>query len=193
MEAQYELTVDDLVAFNLSHFRRSPTMRRIYLTILLLAWISVPAGIAIFLVQSYRAEASPLAADLVPFLITWAVLHSVVFAFLVYRGYRRGASTFFATAGLARRLIREGDLSSLVGRYKLTISPTSIVEISPRAESTIQMAAVQRIVVADQHAFVYVSPIQAFVIPRRAFPQSVDFEHFIQKLEEFSHVIAARN
>jgi len=62
----------------------------------------------------------------------------------------------------------------------------------PKSEARHNISMVQRIIITKDHAFVYVSPIQAFIIPRRAFVPPETFDAFIRTLEDYSGVRAER-
>jgi hypothetical protein len=72
------------------------------------------------------------------------------------------------------------------------VTRTEITESSPQGEATCAMSAVEKIVVTGDHAFIYSSPVQAFVVPRRAFATSVDFESLVAMIEQFSRKSAMR-
>jgi len=172
----YELTLDDFVAFDTSHQRRSPFLRAITLSIFIVAWLAIPVGAFVYLLAR-QSEAT--------FLIVWAVLHFLVFGYLVLRIIRRGWSDPLS-AMLIRRMLTEVDTSSMVGQYELDVSPTAITESSPKGEVTATISAVQRIVVTDNHVFIYVAIVQAFVVPRNAFRMETEFEAFVATIEEYS-------
>jgi hypothetical protein len=177
----YQLTLDDFVAFNMSHQRRSPLLRAITLGIFIIAWVAIPVGVLAYLLPRH-ADTN---FETTLFLVVWAVVHFLVFGYLVLRIIRRGWSSPLS-AVLIRRMLTEGDTSSMVGQYKLIVSPTEMTESSPKGESTCAMSAVQRIVVTDEHVFIYVAPVQAFVVPRNAFRSATDFEDFVAMIEEYS-------
>jgi hypothetical protein len=181
MDVAYDLTTDDFVAFNVHHQRRSPLVRTITTSAVMVVWLVVAVAVALYALFAVRDRTT-----LIVCLLLWGAVVSV-FGFLLWRMARRAPSNR-PSAGL----VAERDTSSMVGPYKLNVTRTEITESSPQGEATCAMSAVEKIVVTGDHAFIYSSPVQAFVVPRRAFATSVDFESLVAMIEQFSRKSAMR-
>lgn len=189
MEIEYEQTLEDVIAFNEAHQNRSPLMRSIRLSLFGTAWIAIPIGIVVYFVAAANAGKLPQDPPVLMFLILWGVAHFIVFGLITLRIARTGRSIVTANF-LVRRILTEGDTSSLTGRRKLSVSPTTISDSSPSGESSWKMTAVQKILVTEHYAFIYVSPVHAFIVPRRAFFRPEEFERFVKLVEQYSRQTA---
>jgi hypothetical protein len=162
-EIDFELSVDDLVAFQLDYVDRLPVFRFAVGCLGTALALVIPVGVAGLLLNIDH-----FAAEDVIFLIAFAIVvfiaNIATTVWFLYRGMPSKANGW-----LVRYLITRGNTASLVGSYSLLISPTDILERAPQSEHRFVLSAVQKIVLARQHVFIYVSPIQAFIIPRRAF------------------------
>lgn len=67
----------------------------------------------------------------------------------------------------AAALYREGPNPMFDGPHLLRLEESSLVSISPGAESRLPFTSVQRVVDTEDYVFVYVGAIQALVVPRR--------------------------
>jgi hypothetical protein len=177
-QVEYDLTFDDYVAFNHQHSERMFAMRTVRMALQLIFGMSVPIGVAYYLLT----RSAPM--EVAAFLIIWSVGNLAIFTCLALWWHPR--SPPFTTRWLVWWYMSRGDTSSVFGRHWLAISPQDIYERSPKAESRLNMSSVQRIALTPNHAFVYISPMHAFIIPRRAFITPEMFDAFIATLEQYS-------
>jgi hypothetical protein len=181
-EVEFDLTLEDYVVFNQEHTDRLFAMRLVRLALTLVVGLSVAIGVAIYL---FTTPAEP---GVMAFLILWAVVNLLAFiGIAIWWNHRRRP---WGSGWFLRWYITRGDTSSIFGRHRIVLSPHEIYERSPKAESRLAMSIVTRIVVTTDYAFVYISPIQAFIIPRRAFFPPATFDAFVRTLEEYSGVRA---
>src|SRR5262245_4407566 len=138
MEIEYDQTFEDVVAFNEAHQSRSPVIRGMRLAVFGLVWVSIPLGIAIYSFNAWKAGDLPRPNALI-FLWLWAVVHFLLFGFVVYRIARTGR-TLTSGMFLVRRMLSEGDVSSLIGRRRLSLTPAAISDSSPNGDSTWKMS-----------------------------------------------------
>jgi hypothetical protein len=165
---EYGLSLEDLVAFALHHERSSPLRRRrrrvlhLGLAFLLAAVVTAVCGLA-------RAPAWF-------WLFGYAV---VVFYFLRFPGrYEKGLRRNVEQA------YREGRNLGLLGPHRLTVDPEAITEATALREVRTRWAAVEQVVEAKDHLFVYVSGSTAFVVPRSAFGQPEEASRFVAQVRE---------
>jgi hypothetical protein len=104
----------------------------------------------------------------------------------------RGPSGFLMRWYL-RYLLTRGDTRSMVGRHTLRISPTDITERGPQAEHRFAIAAVQKLVRSRGNLYIYVSPVQAIVVPARTFEHPAMMEGLVRALELYSKASAIRD
>jgi len=178
-EVEFDLTVEDFVAFNHDHMERLFAMRATRVVLALVVGLAVPVGVTRYLMSE------DVAAEAAPFLILWAVIHFLAFVAIAIWWSRRSSS--WGTGWIYRWLATRGDSSAIFGRYRFVISPQGILERSPKAEARYDISVVQKIIVTANHAFIYISPLQAFIIPRRAFFPTETFDAFVDTLGQFAN------
>jgi hypothetical protein len=173
-EVEFDLTVEDFIAFNHDHVERMFAMRTTRVVLALFVGLTVPVGVAFYWMSN------DVAADAAPFVILWAVVHFLGFVAVAIWWSRRSSS--WGSGWIYRWLATRGDTSAIFGRYRFVISPREILERSPKAEAHYDISVVQKIIATATHAFIYVSPLQAFIIPRRAFVPVETFDAFLDTL-----------
>lgn len=171
MTSEYELTKDDLSAFNLYHHRHSPTARRQYLRswfVPAVIWSLVFAGIW-YLADRERGTPLRTFLDLLP-------LFSGVPIYLLYFpwAYRRKLRKIVAG------MVSEGQNRGLLSRRQVTISPEGITESSEFGQTSTAWRAVERVAETGNHAYIYTNALAAVIVPRRAFAGPSEFEEFVR-------------
>jgi hypothetical protein len=171
MTAEYEITKEDLSAFNLYHHRHSPSARRQYLRswfippiILLLVFSSIW-----YLADRDRGTPFQTFLDLLP-------LFSFVPLYLLYfpLAYRRTLRKIVAG------MVSEGQNRGLLSRHRVTISPENVAESSEHGQISTTWRAVERVVSDDEHAYIYTNAMAAIIVPSRAFAGPSEFEEFVR-------------
>jgi len=167
MHLTFDLTQDDIMAYQLYHYAHSPAARRqkwtgaVWVVILgLMVWV-----IPVFLTGSFGQSArtwwpfllvAPLSLSL--FLLRWKSI------------LRRNIE----------RMIAEGSNRALLGRKEVTITPVEITAAGELRSTTVRWKAVERIEVADEYAYVYFSALEAVILPRRAFAGEAEFAAWVE-------------
>jgi hypothetical protein len=95
----------------------------------------------------------------------------------------RGARPMFMGM-LTRWMVARGDTSSLFGPYIVRVHQNEIVERGPKSEHRFAISAIQKLVIDAEHVYAYVSPVQAIVIPSRAFGHSLEQKAFVASIEQ---------
>lgn len=171
MTTEYEITKDDLSAFNLYHQRHSPTARRQYLRswfVPAFIWLLVCTGIW-YLADRERGTPLRTFLDLLP-------LFSGVPVYLLYFpwAYRRKLRT------MIEGMVSEGQSRGLFTRHRVTISSEAVTEVSEFGQTSTAWRAVERVAAADDYAYIYTNALAAIIVPRRAFAGSSEFEDFVR-------------
>jgi len=118
-DVEFELTLEDYVAFNHEHMERMFAMRAIRLALALIGGLSVPLGVAIYLLSQ------PTALQLKAFLIFWAVVNFLVFVGIAIWWYR--SAPLWGTDWFIRWYATRGDASGIFGRYRIMLAPREIL------------------------------------------------------------------
>jgi cbb3-type cytochrome oxidase subunit 3 len=171
MTAEYEITKEDLSAFNLYHHRHSPTARRQYLR----SWF-VPAFIWLFVCTGIwyladRERGTPLRTflDLLP-LFSGIPLYLLYFPWAYRRKLRK----------IVAGMVSEGQNRGLFSRHRVTISADGVTDSSELGQTSTAWRAVERVAAAEEHAYIYTNALAAVIVPRRAFAAPSEFEEFVR-------------
>jgi len=161
MQAQFNQTEDDIIAFILVHIKYSPAAWR--------RWKIVALCLLFF-----GLALSLLFRDLQP--LWMAGLLTVMFIGLV-RVFPKM---------LFRKMAREGRNASLLGPRTVTISPEGVAEKTEVSESNYRWSTVERICTTDDYAFLYVSALSALIVPKRAFSAPSEFAAFVSEARKYA-------
>jgi hypothetical protein len=168
MEVEYELTPDDLYAFQWRAAFKSPIARRAGRKVYLY-WF-----LALLLISALPA----IGAD-------GFVISRVNFTFLLVAF----PAVVLAQWYLQRRLMRRAILQLLkaenpgkgqLGSHRVVLSEDGVVEKTAVGESRTSWAGVDRIEQNPEYVYIYTSPASAHVIPKRAFRNMQEAEGFYE-------------
>ncbi|MBX5480808.1 MAG: YcxB family protein [Myxococcaceae bacterium] len=150
MELKYEVTLEDATEFALYHHRHSPTLvrRRRFLRVGMCGLLAIVAGAVGALARS-------------PFLGAVGFAFALAFWFMFPRRYERGLRETVA------KLYAEGKNLDVLGPTTLTLDEEFITETTPTREVRTRWGAVERVVDAPMHVFIYVTGSTALILPRR--------------------------
>jgi hypothetical protein len=154
VEIEHDLTPEDVIAFQKFHLA-SPTkaergLRR-------QNWI----GIVFFGLLSLLGVAASLNGE-------WSI--ATVFAVIAFGGIL--LSTLFRRQFLAwqiRRTLRKVEYAKELGWRRMEISPEGLRITTDETTTTLKRSGVERLAGTNEHAFFYVSPNSAHILPRLAF------------------------
>jgi hypothetical protein len=176
MTADYDLTKEDLSAFNLYHHRHSPTARRQYLR----SWL-LPAFLLLlictglwYLADRERGTPFRTFVDLLP-LFGSVPLYLLLFPW----NYRRKLRKIIAG------MVSEGANRGLLGRHRVTISPENVSESGDFVQISTAWRAVEKVVALEEHAYIYLNALAAIIVPRRAFATPGEFDEFVRTASHY--------
>jgi hypothetical protein len=172
MKIEFELTLDDLVAFTVVHALRSPTFKRQQLGYFVggLLLFSVLPGLILATTEKPVLET---ARDIWPLLM--GPISYLLFMLVIPIWRKRFEA-------ISKRMLAEGHNSGADGPCSLTIESDGLRETRPAGESLRHWSAVEKVLVTDTHAFVYTSAVEAF--------ESADgFQQFVGELSERAGVV----
>jgi hypothetical protein len=86
----------------------------------------------------------------------------------------------------ARKLLKEGDNKAVLGHHELSLSPEGIFVRTQTSESKTSWSAITKVLQNDQYVFLYVSSINAFVIPKKAFANESTLQEFLDYIDTHS-------
>ena len=167
MEVEYELTKEDLYAF---HWRSAFTSPRARLQ----GWKPY-AFLFVFLLlicflQSYGPNGFNFSfLNFAIFLIGFPIVASLTWL-----------STRFTMRRFINKILKEEKPEKgQLGKHRVVLSDAGIVESTAVNESSRTWAGIDRVEQNSDYIFVYVAPIQAIIIPKRAFRDLSATEAFV--------------
>ena len=177
MDIEYEVNIDDLVAFNLYYYSHSPQIKRqmktrqvIYLGTALLALIFA----IIFTITK------PWSWHVIVFLYAYFIF--VLFAYI----------HVFKQSNMEKRIRKELDRrygqgrNDIIGKHQLSITPVEIKDTTEMGEQTTCWEAIEEVVNEVHHYFLVIrGSSSAYIIPKRAFTSESHAEKFLEKAVGF--------
>lgn len=172
MKLEYKVSLEDIITFNRNHLAASPTMQR-NLLIVRLVWALTPlvAVSAIMYFENATPEKMMSVISAIALLFTAPV-------FLFYPVYHR-----WCCARQIRKIYSEGENRGLLGDHEMRIEGDSFFEKTEGSESKVSLASIEKVITADEHAYIYVGAAQAHVIPRNGVVAG-DFDQFIEAIKK---------
>lgn len=168
-KVEYDLTKEDYIAFNMHHIDHSPTIKR---SLFIQRYVVALVFLAFPFIYS-NVSGVPL---LLPIIIYGAVF---IIWILFYPRY--------FTASMKKRILKmidEGGNASLFGPRSFTLSETGVEEVSDQGESRSSWRSIEKIDETVDHIYVYISSINAYLIPTRAFQDITQKNMFLERLKE---------
>jgi hypothetical protein len=161
---RYTMTLDDALALQRHHLRHSGTWRRQIAVSRL-----VVLGVGVLMTWLVTQAVTPLIVAAIP--LACAVVGAIGLPRMIARRSERAT----------RRMYAEGRNTSLFGSHEMELGEQTMNSRSDVGGSAIQYRAIEKIVSTDEHTFVYVSAVNAHVIPRKAVTEG-DYDAFVAAL-----------
>ncbi|OJV66511.1 MAG: hypothetical protein BGO41_03550 [Clostridiales bacterium 38-18] len=163
MKLNYEIKLEDYIAFNMNFIDTSKAMKRS----LLVQRFLFPL---IFLVLAKFLQPI-LEISLIPLMIIMSAIVVVWMAFYD-KWYRKSIKRKIS------KLIESGKVPGLIGKHELLVDATQISDKTK--ESFTYYNTVDKVNETKTHVFVYVSQVMAYIVPKTAFESDSDKESFIE-------------
>jgi hypothetical protein len=166
MEVSYELTSEDLYAFQLRAVQRSPIAKRSRRNMYIGFFVAV---LIVGIVPAIGSDGFVISRVSFGFIvISFAVVTSL--AWLLERRMTHSA---------IRQLIKEEkpDKGQL-GRHTVKLEETGVAESTEVGEQRTSWRGIDRVEQDDGYIFIYTTPAAALLIPKRAFSSPIDAEKF---------------
>jgi len=167
MKLDYEIKLEDYIAFNMNFIDTSKAMKRS----LLVQRFLFPL---IFLVVAKFLQPI-LEMELVPLLIMMGIIVIVWMAFYD-KWYRKSIKKKIS------KLIEGGKVPGLIGKHELLVDASQISDKTK--ESFTYYNSVEKVNETKTHIFVYVSQVMAYIVPLTAFESDSEKESFIEMVSK---------
>jgi hypothetical protein len=179
MEIEYELTHDDLYAFQWRAVFASPRGRRARRTVYLVWLLAV---LLIAAVPAIGADGFSISRVNYTFIVIAFPIVALIQWFLERRLVRRT---------ILQLLKEEKPGKGLLGKHRLVVSEDGVSERTAVGESRASWAGVDRIEQNPEYIFIYTSAAAAHVIPKRAFRDVQEAEDFYRRVRASKEAAAA--
>ena len=178
MEIKYDLTIEDYINFNLIHIRNSPTTRkqqlilRLFISFLIFIFVFILSTVInnIFSEPYYLGVISGLFAGIIG-----SVSYFFIFPSVNERGMRKNI----------RKAINEGKNDNVIGKHKISMSSESITEATIAGEANNFWSSLDKFVESADYLLLYLSALQAIIIPRHTFSSEKQCNDFIELVEGY--------
>jgi hypothetical protein len=173
MKIEFELTVQDYIAFEIFHQKNSKSGRKA----LLIARFVYPIFLLLF--------AFPMAMlTLIPFGLCVAICMIFIIGWIIKypKVYRE------STAKVITRRLSEGKNTVVIGKRTIELTESAIITEGEAGDSRIMWGFVERLFITKEHLFVYVSSVTAYIIPKRAFANTEELNKFVLIIKERAQI-----
>jgi hypothetical protein len=173
MDVHYELTEEDLIAFNIDHVLHSPSLRRrrliSRLIIPVLYW-AIGLG---FVFDRDFIWLRPVGLVLIVAGTAW------------FFGYDR--LHLRRARKVVSAMLAEGSNASMTGQQTIRIEEGGVATETQGGLTTYRGSFITRVVRGARHLYLYTSSIVAIIVPLTAFPSPTDQDAFMEALKPFIH------
>jgi hypothetical protein len=175
MKIEFETTVDDLTDFNLYVAYHHPRLKRkmLFNVIFLLFGICVFITIGALSLIGFKDT-------LFAIIVLFAAVLLVVYYFVTFTPKRVRTKIKKLLLRQNRKLPNEE-----ICRRKVTISPEDISSSSEFGEAATPWSAITEIVRTDSHLFLFMDPVKACIVPKRAFRDEASFDRFVETARDY--------
>lgn len=166
MEIEYELTEEDVVAFNLYHVKNTKVGKNS------LQWQRYISPL-IFLLFAYFLSLftdmakGPLFATFAVTAIAWVILYPKYFYFHITRQ--------------VRKMLKEGKNDGLVGEHKMKLNKAGVRDTTSVGETNVQWPGVKRLIEDADYIYMYTSTVSAYILPKRDLYSVEGLKSYIEK------------
>lgn len=168
LELAYDVTLDDVHAFNLHYSRTAPHARRSRNAVR----AALTFMLAVLLVSLGVLSKAPL-----PFWLMGALILGGWWATFPKRAEQ------MLKANTARAYA-DGKNLGLLGPQRLSLEAEWLSERTPVREVRTHLSALEKVVLTDEYLYLYVTAFSAVIVPLRAFASKADAAAFAQAVEE---------
>jgi hypothetical protein len=177
MEIEYNLTPEDLMALQ-RHVRQHRPKARQNPLVGSVIWISVFLGcLMLFYVRDI------VEIPLVDYLVSLlpGVGAGTLLAFLLIT-----LSAKVMARNATQRLLQAGrNAEKALGWRRLVIDAQGVYNASRLFSTTYQWRGIDEVATTDAHVFLYIMTMNAFIVPRRAFPSDRAFDDFVDAARRY--------
>ena len=168
MQIEYELTKDDLFAFQWRSAYKSKQGRRGGLMVYLVCFLSFffMSSLPTITTDGFHPENFDLR-----FLVT-----TFVFVAILYWAFNR----MFMRRAINQMLKQHEQDKGQLGRHQIVLDETGVIESTAVGETRTSWSGIDRVEQNEDYIFLYTQPHAAHVVPKRAFADTDDAQSFYE-------------
>ena len=169
MELKYEMTKDDHLAFNLHYVKHSKTIKQ-------------SLSMQRFLV--------PFIFLILPFVLFWITGEFLIGFFITFALISVGWIVFYPKYFYGhiirnvKKVLNEGSNDNLFGQHVFISTEVGFIEKNRAGETKIGWSSIERIEENEDYYFLFFSTMNAYIVPKRSFPDEASQEDFKQMINK---------
>jgi hypothetical protein len=182
MNVEYELNIDDVLAFHLYHRWHSPQLGWFWkltrYSLLFVAAIEIIFAIVLIIA---------FGEDMLPFSVALGILAILTFLYSIL-------SPFMSRKTLRWALTRDYSQgrNKLIGKHKLSITPDAVTDITDMGESMTRWNARGYVKSTDRYLFMLDRASSPYIVPKRTFLDEAAFKQFVEVAKSYHQVAIAQ-
>ncbi|MHB1460188.1 MAG: YcxB family protein [Armatimonadota bacterium] len=163
MTIEYELTMQDYIDYSLYHYHHSASVKRNLLS----SRMTVPVMLLLIaLLLSHRSKTPD------PYGYTMAIIISVLWVVFYPRYWDRVQHQNII------KMVSEGKNDGMFRHHQFTVTSEGLVDETKIGEY--RNNTIDRIVESDKHIFIYISSLNAYIVPKRVFKSAAEQQVFLE-------------
>lgn len=166
MEIDYELTEEDVVAFNLYHVKNSKVGKNS------LQWQRFVSPMIFLLFAYFLSVFTDMARG--PLFMVFGM--TAILWVLFYPKY-----FYFHITRQVRKMLKEGKNEGLVGEHSMKMNKAGIADKTSTDETHVQWADLQRMVEDADYFYLYTSTVSAYILPKRNIYSRDGLKSYVEK------------
>ena len=156
LELEYEISLDDLIAFNHYHVNSSQTFKSSYRKSLFGVPVYLFVIICVILyIVGCNLTGLATGAPIVILAVLWFLLYPKYYNHAVIKSYRK--------------MLSENCNNGMLGKQKVLFQSNKLVEITEKSKTEYDGKFLNKIVETDAYLYLYLTSITAIIIPKRIF------------------------
>ena len=167
MTIEYELTKDDYIGFNMYHIENSEKIKKTIFFQRYIMSLILPLAPLIIVLTTNKT----FGQWYFYFIMVW-----VLWVVFYEKNFKRS---------IKRKLIKmasKGGANGIIGHHKLTLTEDKIIEHKIE-DLSYDKSIINKVGETDSHIFIYISDINAYVVPKSAFENKKEEEKFKKLLD----------
>lgn len=175
IEIEYENSIDDAIAYNVFHYDKFIAKR-------VPKWIPLIMTPLIIATWTFLLIIEVLYGFFTLGIIMLIIMPIILSLNLLRMGQKLNQ---FIIKREAKKLYSKGENKGFIGKHVMTLAPDELTETTEVNETKQKWSGVEKIVENDDYIFIYISALNAHIIPKRAFENESDVASFVETAKQY--------